>query len=159
MKWEIKDGVTAYRFEGVKLAESSSYEYNKSRWVEYTLFKASTGQWIWSRIGKSTVYHSAECGRVSRNRLSMVGPSELPHDATPCDDCTPSRFDPEGLYPERDKPKAQVCDTAEIVLTTLHQKDKNSGALFLTNVVKDLLAEASEVDPEIYSVYMVRTLG
>jgi hypothetical protein len=66
-------------------------------------------------------------------------------------------MDPEGLFPERDRPDFQTCETPKGVIKYLEQKDDDD-LRYLTNVARKLLAEASEVDDGIYNVYIIQSL-
>jgi hypothetical protein len=125
--------------------------------VEFTLYRADTGQYVVDRVGKSIQFHREGCKVVEQNYLANVPSEEVPANFVPCDRCKPSRFDPEGLFPEREFPYFQTCDTAQGVIKFLERTDRD-GLRYLTNVARNLLAEASEHDPGIYNVYVVQTL-
>lgn len=156
MKYQVRDTGTKLVFEGQKLATSSS-KAREPRWVEFTLYKAATGQYVVERIGKSIQFHKYDCNIVERNRLHAVEYEDIPLDYIPCPKCRPSRIDPDGLFPERERPYFQVCESAAGVVHFLEQED-NSGSRYLTNVAKNLLGEASKYDKGIYNSYVVRTL-
>lgn len=156
MRYTVEAKGTRLPFDGTKIASSSSRGSNP-RWVEFNLYKAYTGQYVVERIGKSMLFHSYDCELVAKNRLSGVPCEDVPANYVPCYDCRPSRMDPEGLYPERDRPDFQTCDKPKGVIKYLEQKD-NDGLRYLTNVARELLAEASEEDDGIYNVYIIQSL-
>lgn len=156
MRYVVKAKGTILPFDGTLLAESSSKGSNP-RWVEFRLYKAYTGQYVVERVGKSTQFHAYDCKTVEKNRLSSVTCEEIPAHYVPCPRCRPSRMDPEGLYPERERPDFQTCDKPKGVLRYLEQED-DDGLRYLTNVARELLAEASEKDSDIYNVYMIQSL-
>lgn len=150
----VKDGVRTLEVRGSLLAESSSEEAHKDRWIEFQLYKTSAKSvYVVSRIGKSRLYHDKDCKTVTRNRLSAVDPQELPLlKMKACPTCNPSLMDTEGVFPEIPRPHVQVCDSAEGVVSFLTQRDDDG--TYLTNVARDLLEQSSEVDDDIYDVYM-----
>lgn len=127
------------------------------RWVEFTLFRSVTDQYVVERIGKSIVFHNEDCYLVTKNRLSSVPYNEIPGNYVPCSKCRPSRIDLEGLYPERDRPYFQTCETARGVIRFLEQVDDDD-LRYLTNIARKLLSEAAEKDSGIYDAFNVRTL-
>lgn len=157
MKYTVRDNGSRLQFDGVLLAESSS-KSDRPRWVEFKLYRAATGQYVIERIGRSIQFHKYSCPIVERNRIHAVDYDTVPSSYIPCPDCRPSRIDPEGLFPEQDRPWFQTCDTAAGVVRALTRVDDN-GSRFLTNVVKDLLGDASKLDDGIYQNYVTQTLG
>jgi len=156
MRYTVEAKGTRLPFDGTRIASSSS-RGSQPRWVEFNLYKADTGQYVVERIGRSIVFHSYDCKRVAKNRLSGVPCEDVPSSFVPCYECRPSRMDPEGLFPERDRPDFQTCDTPKGVIKYLEQKDPDD-LRYLTNVARDLLAEASEEDEGIYNVYIIQSL-
>lgn len=154
---QTRDGARRIRFEGVELAYSSSEAPGKSRWIEFTLYKTKSGQYVLSRVGRSYVYHHRDCPIVIKNRLSMYPEEHLPMKYAPCQECKPSILEPEGLYPETPRFSTQPSDTAEGVLVLLNKTD-STGVRYLTNVAKILLTEAAEVDEGIHRAYYQSTL-
>lgn len=157
MKFSVRDSVRTLEFVGQKLAESSSREPYKPRWVEFELFVTSKGQYIISRIGKSILYHADSCPIVTRNRLSAVDGSELPDFYIPCSECRPSRIDIDGVFPETPRYWAQHCGTAKGVVEALMQYDKN-GTEYLTHVACELLEDAGNFDPKIKQAFLVNVI-
>lgn len=151
----VRDGVQNVRFEGEILAESSSWKEEKPRWVEFILYRTPGRQYILSRIGFSLYYHNDDCYAVTRNRLSAISPDFLEHDAVPCPKCRASRMLPEGVFPETPRYTALVSSEALGVVHSLMQED-NYGLMYLTNVAKRLLTEASKVDIDIKRAYLNR---
>lgn len=155
-RYQVRGKGTVLNFDGTKIASASSRDRD-ARWIEFTIYRADTGQYVVDRVGKSIVYHSQGCKVVEQNYLANVPADEVPGNFVPCDRCRPSRFDPDGLFPERERPYFQTCDTAEGVLKFLERKDRD-GLRYLTNVSRELLEEASENDLGIHNVYKVQTL-
>jgi hypothetical protein len=150
---KVKDGVRTYEFSGVLLAHSSSKFGNKPRWVEFDLYKMANGEYMVSRVGFSVYYHDESCFTVGRNHLSRADGLELPAEYAPCEKCKPFRGNPEGVFPETPRPAAWRCPDAEGVVDSLKKEDENNGVLYLTNVVKRLLTEASGLDKDISDAF------
>lgn len=138
--------------DGEIIAHVSS-RVKEPRWVEFTLFRAKTDQFVVERIGKSVVFHNEDCFLVNKNHLSSVPYSEIPGDYVPCNKCRPSRFDIEGLYPERERPFFMTCETARGVIRFLEQVDDDD-LRYLTNVARALLTEAAQKDDRIYDAFI-----
>ena len=157
--YKIKDGLRELTVEGELLSESSSYAPNKPRWIEFKLFKTYSGVYVISRVGFSTLYHDESCKVVSRNHLTPVLAEEIPQGTySPCPTCEPIWFDPSGIFPEKPRPHALVCQTAEAVVEYLTKEDAN-GSSYLTNVARRLLEDASKVDKGIYDTYMTEVIS
>ena len=84
--FEIKDGTRTLQFNGMLLAESSSWRRGSYRWIEFKLYKTDNGSYVLSRIGVSIVYHGATCPLVSRYALNEASRSELDSAAVLCGD-------------------------------------------------------------------------
>lgn len=156
-RYRVKALGTSLSFDGVKLASASS-RGTDSRWIEFTLFRASTGQYVVSRIGKTIVFHRYDCEITEKNGLDAVEYDQIPSGFVPCYKCRPSRIDPEGLFPEKERPYFQTCDQPEGVVRFLERKGKYDNLMYLTNVARTLLLEASQHDKGIYNVYVDQKL-
>ena len=154
MMYHVRDGVRTLEFNGEKLAESSSREDRKPRWVEFELYKTPKGQYVLARIGVSVYYHAESCQTVTRNKLSAVDGSQLSGVYIPCDFCKPEKLDVEGVYPETPRYAAYVCSDAVSVVSSLMKQDKNRTE-YLTNVARRLLMDASLVDEDIADAFYV----
>lgn len=155
--FETRDGARRIRFEGTELSYSSSESAGKPRWIEFTLYKTKSGQYVLYRVGRSYVYHTRDCPIVIKNRLSMYPEEHLPLKYTPCQECRPSIIETEGLYPETPRYYTQSSDTPEGILALLNKTD-NSGVKYLTNVAKDLLIDAAQTDEGIRKVFYQGTI-
>lgn len=156
-RYQVRGNGTVLNFDGTKIASASSRDRDP-RWIEFTLYRADTGQYVVDRVGKSIQYHKQGCKVVEQNYLSNVSSEQVPGHFVPCERCKPSRFDPEGLFPERERPYFQTCDTPQGVIKFLERRDRD-GLRYLTNVVRELLEEASENDLGIHNVYKIQTLS
>lgn len=152
----VKGKGEALWVKGEILSHVSS-RVREPRWVEFTLFKSVTDQYVVERVGKSIVFHNEDCYLVNKNHLSSVPYSEVPANYVPCNKCRPSRIDLEGLYPERDRPYLITCETPRGVIRFLEQVDDDD-LRYLTNIARKLLSEAAEKDSGIYEAFTVRTL-
>lgn len=152
MQYYVRDGVRTLEFSGAKLAESSSREQGKPRWVEFELYRTPKNQYVLARIGVSVYYHSENCQTVSRNKLSAVDGAELSAAYVPCTFCSPVRMDIDGVYPETPRFSAYVCTDAVGVVASLMKRD-NNGTEYLTNVARRLLTEASRLDSDIHEAF------
>jgi hypothetical protein len=152
MMYYVRDGVRTLEFTGVKLAESTSRDILKPRWVEFELYRTVTGQYVLARIGVSVYYHSEDCQTVVRNKLSAVDGSGLSAAYVPCDFCTPEKLAIEGVYPETPRYAAYVCADGVSVVASLMKQDKNRTE-YLTNVARRLLTDASRLDQDVADAF------
>lgn len=153
-EFSVKDGVRTLEFDGVKLAQSSSREPKKPRWVEFSIYRTPRGQYVLSRVGISIFYHSKECFTTVRNSLSPIDGLTLAAEYVACSTCRPSRFSEEGVFPETPRASAWVCSDALGVVSSLMKEDDN-GTEYLTNVARRLLIEASKHDDPIARAFYV----
>lgn len=154
--YEVKDGSRTLQFNGVLLAESSSWRRGSYRWIEFKLYKTDNGSYILSRIGVSLIYHGAACPLVKRYGLVEMSASDLSADALPCEECYPTRA-AVMIFPEKHRYWAQVSEEPTPVLDALYKYD-SGGARYLTNVAQRLLEDASDIDRGIESVYRVEVI-
>lgn len=156
MFYEIKSDDRTYQFNGVILAESSSKSsYSKDRWVEFTIYKTPKGQYVVSRIGMSVVYHVSGCESIEHHSLYESDRSTLSTSSVPCTKCNAGKSKATEVYPEVDRSYVMECSDPQGVIEFLHKKDKN-GVKYLTNVAKDALEDASDVDDEFSKAYYTR---
>lgn len=154
--YEVKDGSRTLQFSGRLLAESSSWRPGSTRWIEFELYKTDSGSYIISRIGVSVVYHGAACDLVTRYHLNEAKPNTLREGAIPCLECEPTKALPY-VFPEKDRTWAHVTETPQDVVDALYKQDP-SGNLYLTNVAKRLLEEASDADDQLDMVYRLEII-
>lgn len=153
---KVRDGSRTLQFDGVLLAESSSQRDDSNRWIEFSLYRTTSGSYVLSRVGVSLVFHGAACPLVKKYKLKESAPEELRDLAVPCEECYPDRDLPV-VFPEKDRTWAQVSEDAEAVLEALYKYDYG-GARYLTNVAKRLLEDASDEDTGIESIYRVEMI-
>lgn len=148
----VRDGLSNLKFDGEKLAESSSRSYGRTRWVEFQLYKTAGGQYVLSRTGVSLYFHKATCSVVGRNKIKPVPVDEIPAGLVACETCSPVPSVEEVLYPETARYWAQVIDSGQGVVEALHKYDE-SGSRYLTNVARHLLTTAARSDAEISDAF------
>lgn len=154
--YEVQDGNRVLRFEGQLLAESSSERRDSMRWIEFQLFKTTSGSYVLSRVGVSTVYHTSICPLVQKYGLHEVEVDELDADAFPCVECHPTPGEPL-VYPEQDRFWTLVSEDPEAVLNALYKTDFNNSR-YLTNVAHRLLEQASRRDAGINGAYRTEVI-
>lgn len=156
---KIKDGLRELIIEGDLLSQSTSKAPGKDRWIEFKLFKTYSGVYVVSRVGYSMLFHAEDCKVVERNHLSPELAENMSEgEYTPCYKCNPVWFNPDGIFPEKPRYHAQVCQSARGVLEYL-QKEEPNGVVYLTNVARNLLESASQVDSGIRKAYMTEVIS
>lgn len=155
--YEVRDGSRKLKFDGEKLAESSSRSRWRTRWVEFQLYRTTGDQYVLARIGVSLYYHAEGCNVIDRNRLSPVKTEEVSTAMVPCESCSPVPMNEDVLYPEEVRYWAIVSSDAEAVVSSL-QKYDGEGTRYLTNVARRLLEDAARIDDGIEAAYYEETL-
>lgn len=152
---QVQNGSRFLQFEGELLAESTSWNPGSTRWVEFKLYRTTSGSYVLARKGISNLYHHPQCVVVGRNGLKPSPLAELDEKAVPCDECHPEDFDNLVLIcAEVPRPWATVSDSAEGVVDHLTKEDF-TGSRYLTRVAQRLLEEAGKEDPAIDAAYRV----
>lgn len=154
--YEVKDGSRTLKFEGDHLAMSSSWREGSDRWIEFDLYRTTSGSYVLSRVGVSLIYHGSACPLVKRYGLQEESVTVLDRDAKPCNECRPT-LDLPLVFPEKQRSWAQVKETPEAVLKSLYKYDED-GSRYLTKVAERLLNEASDEDDDIRSIYQVELI-
>jgi hypothetical protein len=155
--YEVRDESRTLKFDGALLSFATSYRPGSDRWVEFSLYRTTGGQYVLSRVGETTVYHVPSCVIVRRNNLRGTPRAAMRPDAAPCVECHPDRYSTEEIMQEVPRHWAQVSEVAEGVVDSLYRFDE-SGSRYLTGVARRLLDEASEVDGGINDAYRVETI-
>lgn len=153
MKYEVKDGARTLRFDGQKLAHSSSYRLGSARWIEFSLFKTAGGTYILHRVGVSLVFHSSTCSLVRRYGLHEEAGASLSRGAISCSDCQPKLSDPL-VFPEEDRHWTLTTENPESVVESLYKED-DSGIKYLTRVAERLLEDAVQHDADLDAAYRI----
>ncbi|UDL16784.1 hypothetical protein SEA_ATUIN_91 [Arthrobacter phage Atuin] len=168
-EFAVQAGIQLLKFDGIKLASSSSQFGRKPRWVEFELYRTTRGDYIVSRVGYSLFYHAADCYTVTRNNLEPVDGLSLSSAYIPCPKCKPNLTPdgvlprtphgapqgvPDEVYPETPRRAGWRCFEASGVVNSLMKEDDN-GTEYLTNVARRLLVEAAKLDRNISDAFYV----
>jgi len=151
--YEIDDGARILRFNGTKLAESSSYHSNSVRWIEFTLYRTTGGTYVLHRVGASLIYHSSVCPLVNKYGLHEEPGYELEDDAVPCPECKPGPSDPI-VYPEEFRHWTLTTADPTAVIEALYRYDEFN-ARYLTRVAEVLIRKAAEHDSDLDDAYRI----
>jgi hypothetical protein len=155
---KVEDGSRTLQFEGTRLSHASSRRQDSGRWVEFDLYRTEAGQYVLARVGRSVVYHRKQCPLIEQYRIGAAPAATLTLDSLPCERCNPMvKDDNDVIYPEMDRPWAQVCSTADAVIRSVQRRD-TQGSVYLTRVAQKLLELASVNDKEIAAKYNVQVV-
>ena len=155
--YEVRDGNRVLRFDGVLLAESSSRRPDTDRWVEFQLYRTSSGSYVLGRIGQTTLFHALDCAIVKRNHLKPSGAEFLNEDHLPCMECEPED-DLDEIAIEKPRYFALVSESPEAILEALYKKD-HKGARYLTHVAQRLVESACAADARLEKAYRVEYIA
>lgn len=147
----VRDGQRELEFDGKLLSTSSSRRSDSPRWVEFELYRTAGGQYVLSRVGRSTCFHRADCAVVGRNRIELQTRESLGNEATSCHTCRPDARD-DMVAPEQPRYWAQVSETANGVVQSLYKYD-DDGTRYLTHVAKRLLTDAALKDDDLRDIF------
>lgn len=161
----VMDGGREIRFTGSLIAFASSERPFAPRFTEFRLYRTSKAMYVVSRVGVSRVFHDSECPQAHSHRLPYGNDlTTIPPiiQMSPCTICKPSRTtDPRGLRFERERPWAGVADNAKGVVQLLTQNATHgsvSSGRSISQLGSRLLTDASRIDPDIRSAYLVTEL-
>lgn len=155
--YEVRDDRRILKFDGALLSFATSFRPGAERWVEFSLYRTTGGQYVLARVGETVVYHVPTCIYVQRNNLKGTPRAALRTDSVPCIECYPDESDSEEIMQEVPRYWAQVSEVAEGVVDSLYRFDEG-GSRYLTGVARRLLDEASDVDEAINEAYRVETI-
>ena len=152
--FEVRNGGRTLKFDGERIASSSSRLDDSLRWVEFNLYLTAGGRYVFERVGRSRVFHGVgDCSVVRRNKLRFdIEEQELQAWHVPCPECRP--YDDDDVIIE--KPRYFALDSADpdAVIEAAHKYDKNN-ARYMTNVTRRLIEDAALVDPRMDEAYRV----
>lgn len=155
--YTIQDGARVLKFEGQELAQSSSQEPGKTRWVEFSLYRTRNGKYVVGRVGVSMTFHKSSCAVVKRNNIDPLPAQVISSNLQPCRECSPSREAETYLYAETPRHRAQICTTARGVVDSLKQYDSRNTE-YITDVARRLLEDAAKIDEDISDAFYVEYL-
>lgn len=146
-------------FEGELMTPPVTTENDdKTRWVEFRLYRRNDGGYVVHRTGKSLIYHKLDTTCQTRGGSLRGYParaSSLPTDAEPCDWCNPPW--PEDLAPDTQVRFEEDRDTITRVRTAgevVHSLTWDAAAQKerWSRPVMDLVKAAAEVDEEFAAI-------
>lgn len=152
---EVRDGDRRLVFHGEKIASASSKNSrSKGRWIEFELYVTQNDGYVLSRVGQTRFIHSVDCDTARRNNLDTMSLDAVGslRGLYQCPDCTIDLQADSDFCPEVPRFWAMKLFTADDVVDALHKSDEN-GNMYLTNVARDLLVDAAELDEEIDRAY------
>lgn len=154
--YEVKDGQRTLQFTGDLLGESSSRRNDSIRWIEFKIYRTTSGLYVLSRVGVSLIYHTPVCPMVKRYNLVEKPYNTLVAEATACATCQPT---PESylVLPEKNRHWAMVTEDPGAVILALYKQD-DSGYQYLTKVAERVLEQAAAVDQNLDLEYRIEII-
>lgn len=142
-------GQPVAEFTGELMAESSSDDGERARWIDLALYRLESGGWAVHRASRSTLYHSisTSCRTPKQARPGVRSTaSELLEDSVPCDACRPPereamRTGTEPVRIEIDRHNVHFLDTEKQVVDDL-TIDRRTGTPYWSQPVVELLTAA-----------------
>lgn len=159
-----RDGRRVLRFAGTALGSVTSRRGYAPRWSELAVYGLSNGSYIRSKVGRSTVVHSPDCGRVNHWMTAWIDLDDRAESAasrTPCIECQPNLND--GMDPhlmvEATRYTATLAQNAEQLLDLLLEGKPGWPQLQLAtapDLIRDLIRQVSGADPALAALLLVR---
>lgn len=150
----VRDGSRVLRFRAAVIGAATSRRGSTPRWSELVVYKLADGSYLISKIGRSTVAHHPACRRVNHRMVRWDRAGELGEDTVPrlpCAECQPqlTPMAPDTRL-EITRYRAIVCPTAESAAGILTE---DRAALLMPQLVRAVLAQCAQADPEAFSRY------
>jgi hypothetical protein len=146
---QVRDGSRVLRFRAAVIGAATSQRGSIPRWSELAVYRLENGSYLISKIGRSTVAHRPTCLRVNHRMIRWDQAAAVGEDAVsrvPCGDCHPVL----GAAPAPDtilevtRYRAILAEDAENAAQALMG---DRAALLMPQLVRDVLVQCSEADP------------
>jgi hypothetical protein len=145
-------------FEGELVAEVTSDDGERARWIEITLYRIDNGGWAVHRSSRSVLYHRIDtsCRTPKQARPGVRSTAaRLLGDAEPCAKCRPSErdaMDPDAqVRIEIPRDNVHLLDNAQQMVNDLTM-DRRTGTPYWSQPVVELLVQAGLKHPEILAL-------
>ena len=149
------------RFDGDSLAFASTYASGRSRWTEISIFRSVTGEYVVSKVGRSTVVHLQDSS-CRRSYMQTIGRDDLLSTHSPCRKCNPdlgsalnihiSDANVPRLLQESSLFSAKVSAHASGAVAACYSKDKN-GLFYLIEPAERPLEAAGALDDDLWQAF------
>lgn len=153
MQYTVRSGERTLKFDGVRLASSTSKKPDSVRWVDFSLYLTEGGAYVLERIGQSDVFHTMACKTVENSKLRYDPNDVLLHRHVECEICLP---DPDYDTVVIEKPRyfALVTESPADVLDALHKRNRTNSTRYMTYVSQKLIEEAAKHDKRLEREYL-----
>jgi hypothetical protein len=145
----IRDGGRLLQFQGVVLGSATSQRGSAPRWSELVVYRVAGGDYLISKIGRSTVAHRPDCLRVNHRMVTWKAAPQHGEDRVQrvgCRDCHPdlSHGIAADTMLEVTRYRAILAHDAESAAQSLLG---DRAALLMPQIVRDVLAQCAQADP------------
>ena len=152
-------GRTLAEFEGEIVAEVTSDDGERARWIEMSLYRLDDGSgWAVHRRSMSILYHRADttCRTPKQARPGVRSTAlQLEGDAEPCSKCRPPErdaLDPDATVRiEIPRDNVHLLDTDQQVVDDL-TVDRRTGTPYWSQPVVELLVAAGRKHPQLLAL-------
>lgn len=147
-------------FTGVVLVESSTKSARpKPQWVDITVWRTEGGQYVVRRVTRYNVYHSNDnCSKAEGNELyNLRELKNIPNDLFKCPRCV-GRMPNNGAWGQLDRTNIEVYPTPRDLIDGLAHMNGTAGAANHSLFIQEMLADLSEIDSNIATVWMRRVV-
>lgn len=145
----VRDGARLLRFSGVVLGSATSQRGSAPRWSELVVYRLVDGNYLISKIGRSTVAHRPDCLRVNHRMVTWGSAAAHGEDRVQrvgCRDCRPdlaSGIAADTML-EVTRYRAILAHNAEEAAQSFMG---DRAALLMPQIVRDVLAQCAQADP------------
>jgi hypothetical protein len=147
----VRDGARLLQFRGVVLGSATSQRGSLPRWSELVVYRLVDGNYLISKVARSTVAHRPTCLRVRRWMVrweDAQGTGEGRVNRVPCADCWPPLqppWDPDLRLEVTHFHAISATDAESAVLAM--RSPKADTTLSVPQIVRDVLAQCAQSDP------------
>jgi len=127
-------------FEGIHLANASSFSPNKPRWFVVDIYKTVGGRYIVAGSGKSLVVHRPNCDQMKEKNAKSKPALK---NSVPCPTCRPILT--EDVCHEVNREWAQVSEDPNAIIERLRLRDAD-GVWYIPKTSTTALLKAAEQD-------------
>jgi hypothetical protein len=147
---QVRDGPRIMRFRAAVIGAATSQRGSIPRWSELVVYRLEDGNYLVSKVARSTVAHRPDCERVRRwmvpwKRAADYGEERV--NRVPCAECWPNLqtpLDPE-IRLEVTHYQAFPASNAESAVRAMGNPKAHTA--LMPQIVHDVLAQCAQADP------------
>lgn len=147
---QVRDGQRILRLQAAVIGAATSQRGSVPRWSELVVYRLPDGNYLVSKVARSTVAHRPECARVRKwmvpwKRAADYGEERV--NRVPCSDCWPNLRPP--LDPELrlEVTHYQAFAAPDVESAVRAMGNPKAPTALMPKIVHDVLAQCAQADP------------